>query len=101
MGNPRRPDAMFAAMSLVCAVAAAIAVYLYARATFFGGNEVLSLYAAIALTLAAAVVGLSGIRRTRQRADDLVTAMLAISIVIACMGGLVLLGLIIAETNGP
>ena len=39
--------------------------------------------------------------RTRQRADDLVTAMLAISIVIACMGGLVLLGLVVAETNGP
>ena len=61
----------------------------------------LPLYAAIALTLAAAVWGLLGMWRTRQRADDLVTAMLAISIVIACMGGLVLLGLVVAETNGP
>ena len=92
---------MFAAMGLVCAVAAAIAVYLYARATFFGGNERFPLYAAIALTLAAAAWGLLGMWRTRQRADDLVTAMLAISIVIACMGGLVLLGLVVAETNGP
>ena len=61
----------------------------------------LPLYAAIALTLAAAVLGVFGMGRARQRVDDLVTAMLAISIVIACMGGLVLLGLVVAETNGP
>ncbi len=92
---------MLAATGLACAVAAAIAVYLYARATFFGGNEMLPLYAAIALTLAAAVLGGVGMWRARQRIDDLVTAVLAISIVIACLEGLVLLGLVVAETMGP
>ena len=92
---------MIAVMGLACAVAAAIAVYLYARATFFGGNEMLPLYAAIALTLAAAVLGGVGRWRARQRVDDLVTAVLAISIVIASLEVLVLLALVVAETMGP
>ncbi len=92
---------MFAVVGLPCAVAAAISVYLFVRATFFGGNEMLPLYAAVALSLAGAVLGVLGMWRARQHEDDLVTAMLAITVVIACLEGLVLLVMVVAEANSP
>ena len=92
---------MFAVVGLACAVAAAISVYLFVRAMSFGGNEMRPLSAAVALSLAAAVLGVLGMWRVRQHEDDLVTAMLAIAVVIACMEGLVLLVMVVAEANSP